>query len=533
MCGIGVTIFPQRSNPNPNNDDSNPQQNELLSKAIQKCLQRRGPDHQSIQSNILSTHMYHQEQQVILELTLYASVLHMRGYKALPQPYCTPGYSFCWNGECYAHDHPAAASILVSPPFDVAEDKYEEVTSDTVTVMELIQHELLSMEDDEQQQQEQALANALSHVQGEYSFILYNHGPQQQGKDHNQALDQQSSLPLQSQSLEKNDAAQHGNACIYFGRDPLGRRSLLMSYTETNPPQRAKVQEHSHGTDRSDDNITIALDASFVISSVAPYQQTKSEGNTSAGTGFKPFVNMEEIPAGRVYRLDLCTGQLSFVPIIPPAAIIQSSSINSPLLPNSSWNTLFNKDISPHLLQAAQKLHHYLNQAVRRRVVHAPFPLSINTGGSSSTPTNNQATVAVLFSGGVDSVVLAALSHEHVPIDQPIDLINVAFASSTSSQQHQEDPYSSSPDRQAALLSYEEMIHKFPNRKWRFIAVNVDYAEVLKEEAGICQLLHPLSSTMDFNIGTAFWFATRGYGEVVSILGGNGGGGMNGRQEQL
>jgi asparagine synthetase B (glutamine-hydrolysing) len=246
----------------------------------------------------------------------------MRGYKLLPQPYCTPGYSFCWNGECYAHDHPAAASILVSPPFDVAEDKYEEVTSDTVKVMELIQHALLSMEDDEQQQ-EQALANALSHLQGEYSFILYYHGPQQQGSYDNQGSDQQSSLPLQS--LGEDDAAEHGNACIYFGRDPLGRRSLLMSYTETNPPQRAKVQEHSHGTDRSDDNITIALDASFVISSVAPYQQTKSEGQISAGTGFKPFLNMEEIPAGRVYRLDtlvLVFTQISVLPCITYHIII-------------------------------------------------------------------------------------------------------------------------------------------------------------------------------------------------------------------
>eukprot|EP00979_Chaetoceros_neogracilis_P013082 scaffold3658_cov316-Chaetoceros_neogracile.AAC.1 len=199
--------------------------------------------------------------------------------------------------------------------------------------MELIQHELLSMADDEQQQ-ERALANALSHVQGEYSFILYNHGPQQQVRDHNQGSDQQSSLPLQSSG--ENDAAEHGNACIYFGRDPLGRRSLLVSYTETNP-QQPKVQEHSHGTDRSDDIITIALDSSFVISSVAPYQQTKSGGNTSAETDF--------IHAGRVYRLDLCTGQLSFVPIIPPTAIGHPSSIISPLLPDSSWNTLLNKDI--------------------------------------------------------------------------------------------------------------------------------------------------------------------------------------------
>ena len=240
----------------------------------------------------------------------------------------------------------------------MAKGKYEEVTSDTVKVMELIQHELLSMEDDEQQQ-EQSLANALSHVEGEYSFILYDHGPQQQGRYHNQGSDQQSSLPLQSSG--DNDAAEHGNACIlYFGRDPLGRRSLLMSYTETNP-QQPKVQEHSHGNDRSDDNITIALDSSFVILSVAPYQQTKSRGNTSAGTDL--------IPAGRVYRLDLCTGgQLSFVPIIPPtAAIGHPSSIISPLLPDSSWNTLFNNDVSPHPLQAAQKLFNYLNQTVRRR----------------------------------------------------------------------------------------------------------------------------------------------------------------------
>jgi hypothetical protein len=110
---------------------------------------------------------------------------------------------------------------------------------------------------------------------------------------------------------------------------------------------------------------------------VAPYQQTKSEGKINTGTGFKPFLNMVEIPAGRVYRLDLCTGQLSFVPIIPSTVIGHPSSIISPLLPDSSLNTLFNKDISPHLLQAAQKLHHYLNQAVRRRVIHSPVLLSL------------------------------------------------------------------------------------------------------------------------------------------------------------
>ncbi len=38
------------------------------------------------------------------------------------------------------------------------------------------------------------------------------------------------------------------------------------------------------------------------------------------------------------------------------------------------------------------------------------------------------ARVAVLVSGGLDSMVLVALAHAHIPGDQSIDLINVCFA---------------------------------------------------------------------------------------------------------
>lgn len=37
------------------------------------------------------------------------------------------------------------------------------------------------------------------------------------------------------------------------------------------------------------------------------------------------------------------------------------------------------------------------------------------------------ARVAVLFSGGIDSTILACLAHRHIPLDEPIDLLNVAF----------------------------------------------------------------------------------------------------------
>ena len=35
--------------------------------------------------------------------------------------------------------------------------------------------------------------------------------------------------------------------------------------------------------------------------------------------------------------------------------------------------------------------------------------------------------VAILFSGGVDCTLLAALSTSFIPLDEPIDLLNVAF----------------------------------------------------------------------------------------------------------
>ena len=40
---------------------------------------------------------------------------------------------------------------------------------------------------------------------------------------------------------------------------------------------------------------------------------------------------------------------------------------------------------------------------------------------------NRKANVAILFSGEIDSMVIAAFADYHIPLDQPIDLLNVAF----------------------------------------------------------------------------------------------------------
>lgn len=82
---------------------------------------------------------------------------------------------------------------------------------------------------------------------------------------------------------------------------------------------------------------------------------------------------------------------------------------------------------------------------------------SLRSSVSSANPSWNQYTgrpaeVAVLFSGGLDSMVLAALADKHVAVGAPIDLINVCFDGGMS------------PDRKSALAGLEELRGISPGR---------------------------------------------------------------------
>ena len=505
---------------------------------------------------------------MIMRFNLFASVLHMQGNEMIKQPleytYSATTFgntcsketngisfnhylSFCWNGEAYCIQTPSSVQtkndnnddndddeihnsnddfVNHSPYFDILTKKKENDQSDTKIVLEYIAKNVFHSnsancnsssnsstcgvtENDMNTQQQQPqqyyddhhtkLANILSHVHGEYSFILHHHNE----KNHND---------------NKNDDKNKRNddkGCIYFGRDPLGRRSLLMSKIKCDERDVITVPFFSQQQNN-------AQQQQFVVSSVGLDCDLQSLDTTIDPDNSNPNnMEMEEIPAGRVYCLNLNDGTLSFQ-TIPKR--IQHSNQNNLQQPMNEMKIL-------SLEQASDKLHQYLNQAIRRRIIDAPITIPTSKLGQSETSntpmnpkdgTNDEASVAILFSGGVDSVVLAALCHDHIPINQPIDLINVAFANNINSigntktknndSKDDESAFEASPDRQAALLSYQEMKIRWPNRNWRFIAVNVPYDEVLEYEKTICGLISPLTSTMDFNIGTAFWFATRGCG---------------------
>ncbi|CAJ1431666.1 unnamed protein product, partial [Effrenium voratum] len=123
-----------------------------------------------------------------------------------------------------------------------------------------------------------------------------------------------------------------------------------------------------------------------------------------------------------------------------------------------------------------------LAEAVRRRVTHVA----------------GEGRVGLLFSGGLDSTVLAALAVEAMP-GQILELVNVAF-----------DPRA--PDRLTALCSFEDLVRQYGAERFRLVLCDVSQAEVLGEEAALCRLLGPKATHLDFNIAAALWFAARGQG---------------------
>lgn len=108
--------------------------------------------------------------------------------------------------------------------------------------------------------------------------------------------------------------------------------------------------------------------------------------------------------------------------------------------------------------------------------------------------------VGILFSGGLDCSVLANLSNQYIPYEDSIDLINVSFSKNTEA-----------PDTTSAKEALSELKYLHSSRRWNMVFVKPN-STVKALRSIIRDLIHPRSSILDVDIGTALWFATRAEG---------------------
>ena len=142
-----------------------------------------------------------------------------------------------------------------------------------------------------------------------------------------------------------------------------------------------------------------------------------------------------------------------------------------------------------------EKCSELLKNALNKRIKNIP-----------SIILNKEDSIGIMFSGGIDSILLSYYSIINTPDNIIIDLFNLSFEKEKA------------PDRNSGIIGYNELINLFPNRKINLILIDKNYSNDINEnfQNNILNLIYPRETHMDFNISTALKFATMKKGFLVN-----------------
>lgn len=267
--------------------------------------------------------------------------------------------------------------------------------------------------------------------------------------------------------------------CLWFGRDILGRRSLCW-------------------------NRNFRFSETFVLSSFC------------FDVGDIVELEWEEVPATGVYCIDFSTincclntdtiscyhwtTKISGSDLPDTFNDISEQRILSPI--NTPLNrTLPESDCLEIPTEVLEKFLEVLSDSISRRCRNHQFLCKVCFQERLFSCTH--ASAAILFSGGLDSTVIALLADSYIPGTQPIDLLNVAFDTDA-------------PDKETALIAWRELKTLKPQRRWNLVSINTSREELYSErDRHLKHLVKPSVTVLDDSIACALWFAAKGSGQLV------------------
>lgn len=223
---------------------------------------------------------------------------------------------------------------------------------------------------------------------------------------------------------------------IYFGRDSFGRRSLILYF------------------DQSDSVVAVASSAMECLS-------------------LSSSITFEEVTVGGIFSLSTQS--------------LNRSSIQQYTWPESRVRlTRHPLQIRQEMLSCTQdQLSDLFLEHVRNAVNARVSRLACLFHDKGEDVIIRRCYIGVLFSGGIDCLLLAAMLHLCLcDPNEPVELINVAFLFSD-----KDGSVMMAPDRLAAIAGLCELRRLFPTRPWRLVEVDVSADERAECDAWIKTLI--------------------------------------------
>ncbi|GAU28919.1 hypothetical protein TSUD_59300 [Trifolium subterraneum] len=295
---------------------------------------------------------------------------------------------------------------------------------------------------------------------------------------------------------------QDSSRTFWFGRDAFGRRSLLVHWPTKD-------------------------DSTFLLSSVSPVSPDRQASENEAHNGVESRSYWEELPCG-IYSMHMDASNSNGFLVGEVQIHEYTNSILNELI---KWERISiepsseNLQTSRHKLSRVQQdLHsislesvsheagsiqneipmqaHMLLNVLKESVIRRTSLYTIYQAAICGIRQEKFVPVAVLFSGGLDSMILSALLDQCLDPSYEIDLLTVSFDGELA------------PDRKSAKAGLKELKKVAPSRRWRLVEIDADLSDLVFETSHVMSLINPANTYMDLNIGIALWLASGGDGWV-------------------
>ncbi|KAF2829017.1 hypothetical protein CC86DRAFT_286225 [Ophiobolus disseminans] len=394
--------------------------------ATKALLHNRGPDSSGQHQVLVDTGPRNDTlEPPPLHAIFHSTVLSLRGKSVVGQPLRDGdvGSILCWNGEAWSIGH----QVLAGNDSQIIFNKLLAASSNV----------------ESPEQSARAVVALLASIKGPYAFVFYD--------------------------------APH--KLLYYGRDCLGRRSLLRKTTTDDTFILSSLCDNASG----ESWIEVEADGISVI-------------DLSAASSNQPLPLHRHIP--HRLRTEQTSEDLYF------------------MLPFPAMNRGFEDGALPSKIDVVDTLKQSLQTSIELRTQHVREAYPAAKDGDAFC----EAKTAILFSGGLDCTILARMCHDLLPLGETIDLLNVAFENPRIHGKLDAgvSPYKLCPDRITGRSSYDELVNVCPGRRWRLVEIDVPYSKTTSHRATVMSLMHPHNTEMDLSISYALYFASQGTGQIYA-----------------